>query len=546
MKSTNLVKIGAIFFFIGFILILISWIFTYPIYLSGINEITFTQFYPVLWPGVVISLLSLFVILYYCKNKIIGALCCSLFPLFLYIPAFFFSYIPSSDCGNVRGMFQIFHKTGINSQLVSYFEFPNYFSLNEIIHQVVGFNEKNIALFSFVVYGVLLGLFLYLFFSNLKKEQYIQLIPFLLVFIYFIGMFSFLNYQWVPQTLALVYFFLLIFISTYMLSASIKIEFKFIFILLFIPFIFTHAFLPLIYLIFFSILTIKRRYLFQILLVIASLYIIVTIYYTAVHLNLYIITLQQSLRGFGREYAYRVLTSFGETNNLIDDIISFSNRIIVPMVWIIASIGTLILFLKKKINYLLISLGLAGFVYISVGIFYSILGLRAAQLLFIPLTVGFMFFISKWEKPTIAIVIIILILAVFGPMRIAYNHTQFQTDEEANACDFLVNKIKNETIPSVGIGQVNWGYFSSKYKYFNNTRLSEFAVRPGSSGFLDIFNYSLNRNDYIFYNSNLGKEIIVYLMTKEDLMERLEIITKNNNKMYNSGTTYILNGIKII
>ena len=89
MKSTNWIKIGTILLFIGVVLIIISWIFTYPIHISEINEITFTQFYPTVWPGIVISLLALFTILYYCKNKIIGAICCSLVPIFLHIPPFF-------------------------------------------------------------------------------------------------------------------------------------------------------------------------------------------------------------------------------------------------------------------------------------------------------------------------------------------------------------------------------------------------------------------------------------------------------------------------
>ena len=83
MKTENIIQLGGILLFIGIILIIISWFFTYPIYISEINEITFTQFYPILWPGIGISLLALFLILYYCKNKIIGALCCSLFPLIL-------------------------------------------------------------------------------------------------------------------------------------------------------------------------------------------------------------------------------------------------------------------------------------------------------------------------------------------------------------------------------------------------------------------------------------------------------------------------------
>ena len=57
--------------------------------------------------------------------------------------------------------------------------------------------------------------------------------------------------------------------------------------------------------------------------------------------------------------------------------------------------------------------------------------------------------------------------------------------------------------------------------------------------------YSLNQNHYILYNPNLGKEIIIYRMTKEDLIIRLDAVI-NNNKLYHSGTTFILKGINRI
>jgi hypothetical protein len=536
MKSSNLVKIGGILFFIGVIFIIYSWNSSYPITISPINDNSFFKFFPTLWPGIIFSFIGLFFMAYFSKNKIIEAFCSSLVPLLLYIPAFFFSYIPSSDCGNARGQFLVFHNTGINSQVIPYFEFPNYFSLNEIIHRVVGIDEKGIALISFILYGALLGLSLHLFFFNLKKEHNIQLIPFLLVSIYFIGMFSFLNYQWVPQTLALVYFFLLLYISTYMLSNPIKTKWKFLFILLFIPLLFTHAILPIIFLIFFAILTIKNRYLLPILLVMASFYLIVVLYQTVIHFHLYVVAFEQSVSGFGGEYTKSITSSFKAPSDLIDQIISFFNRMTIPMIWIIASIGTIILFLKKKINYLLISLGFVGFLYIGVGIFFSVLGLRAAQMLFIPLTIGFMFFISKWKKLTIALIVIILVLSVFGPMRTAYNYTQFQTDEEAVTCDFLGMKLLNVTNAKVAISQVNWGYSTSKYSY-----LIECAIRPGSRKFL-FFNDSLNKKEYIVYNSNLGKEILEYVLIKEQLNNELRDF-KVNNKIYDGGTTFIINGV---
>jgi len=545
MKATNWIRIGAIFFFVGCIIILISWLITYPVYISDINQITFSQFFPLLWLGIAISLLSVFFITYYCQSKIIQALSCSTIPLILEIPAFFYSYLPGPDAGAVRGMFQIFQKTGINPDIIHYFEFPNFFSLNEIIRQIVGINEKGIGFLSFALYGILLSLFLYLFFFNLKKLSNYQIIPSLLVIIYFIGMYTLIHYQWVPQTLALVYFLILIFISYYLFSDRSKTKWKIIFILIFTSLVFTHAFIPVMFLIFFGTISYKKKFLFPIFLVILSIFLVFTIYHATMHTHLYIETFQQSIQGFGGEYTTFVSRSFinFEKTNILDQIIGIINGIKLPMVWIFVSIGSLVLFIKRKMNILLIALGVAGGVYIATGALFSVLGLRAAQILFIPLTTGLMFFISKWRKLTIAFVLIILILAIFGTMRSAYNQTQFQTDEEAGACDFLANSIKNVTNLKVAVDQVNWGYFTNKLTYLKNVKTETLAIRPGSRGFLNVFNNSLNQNYYILYNSNLGKEILQYLMTKENLTDTLKKVIMKNNKIYNSGTTIILKGI---
>jgi hypothetical protein len=545
MKTTNWIKIGTIFFFVGCIFILISWLFTYPVYMSDINQITFFQFYPLLWPGITICLLGIFINAYYCQSKIINALYCALVPLVLEVPVFFYSYLPSSDCGNVRGMFQIFEKTGINLKAISYFEFPSYFSLNQIIHETVGLDEKGIAVLSFALYGILLSLFLYLVFFNLKKSSSYRIIPSLLVMLYFIGMYSLLNYQWVPQTLALVYFFLLLLISSHLLSDLTQYKWQIMLILIFTALVFTHAFIPVLFIVFFGVLIYKKISLLPTFLVIISIFLIFTFYYALFHTSLYIGTFQQSIQGFGGEYAQSVSNSFVKIGEIsfLDRILSVMNGIRLPLVWGIVTLGALVLFFKRKMNIFLIALGVAGGVYIATGALFDVLGLRAAQILFIPLLIGLMFFISKWRKPTVTFVVVILVLAVFGPMRSAYDQTAFQTDEEAKACDFLANNIKNVTNPKVAINQVDWGYFTSKYAFLTKVDATNLAIRPGSKGFLDVFNSSLHQNHYILYNSNLGKTILMLLMTKENLTDRLDGILYNN-KIYTSGTTFIINGIK--
>lgn len=542
MKHEVLPKLGGIVFLIGIIFIVISWYHSYPIHLSSINDLTFFQFDLLLWPGMVLSLIGLFLTAFYSESKLLIATCSSILVLFLNVDVFFYSYISSSDSGAAAGMFQVFQKTGINSNIVPYFEFPTYFSLNDVIRQIVGVDEKGVALISFILYGALLGLFLYLFFVNIKKFFDKSLMPFLLITIFFVGTFSFLNYQWVPQTLALVFFLLLLTLSCYLFFNEQNVKWNFLIIFTFIPFVFSHAFLPVIFLSFFGILTIKKKVLIQIFIVIFSIYIIVTVFFASSYVPLYVHTFLQSITGFSKEYTTAISVSLREPESLLIQFISFLNGIKVPMIWILCGIGTSLLLIKKRIDFVLIAIGLAGGIYLAVGLFYSVLGLRAAQILFIFMSIGIMFFVSKWKKLILSFIIIILILAVFGPMRIEYNNTHFQVDEEANTCAFLANKIINVTHPNVAIGQVNFGYFTVIYSYIKNNYAFEFARRPGGQGFLDVFNESLKKNDFILYDTNLGKEIIRFDLTEEQFNTSLMRI-KNNNKIFDSGSTFILIGI---
>jgi hypothetical protein len=539
MKNRNVIQIGGLFFLIGFILITISWYYTYPIHISPIDEVAFSQFFPSLWPGIIFCSIGIFLIGYYTKNKIVQVVFCCFSPLLLYITPFFYSYLSQSDSGSVRSMFLIFQKVNVNPHVVSYFEFPNFFVLNEILHQAVGVDEKGIAFISYALYGVLLALFLFLIFSKLMGQKYNQ-ISFLLVIIYFIGMFSFLNYQWVPQTLALVYFFLFVFISTYLFSEPLSVEWKFLILFIFLSLVFSHPFIPLVALLFFGILSIKKRYLVQLFLFIITIYIFFTLYYSMINFDHYVEALRQSILGFGREYTTSVSRSFIQPEDTMSQFISNINRIRIPLIYVFASIGTLFLLFKRKIGFHLQALFFAGGIYLVTGIFYSILGLRTLQILFVPLTIGFTFFIFKWKKLTLFVIFIILISAVFGSIRMAYNETQFQTDGEAKACNFLADNFTTvENVSRVATNQVDYGYFTNIYFYLKNAYPN--VKRPGEKDFFNLFNKSMNINDYIIYNSNLGKEILTYGTTMDRLLILLKDLTMYN-KIYDCGQTYIIKG----
>lgn len=538
LKHDQISKIGIILFFTGLILILISWHLSYPIYMPNFNEILFNQFYPLLWPGMILSLLGLFITGYYSNKKIVKILCASIFPIIIYVYVFFFTYIPTSDSGTVKAMFEIFHYTGINPAIESYFHYPIYFTLNEITSQILGFNANNLAVIYFILFGFLIALYIYFLIFKLTKNNIYQ-IAFFAPALYFIAIFSYLNYQWVPQTLALIFFLIL----TILLDQK-KSEYKFLSIIIFTVLVFTHLFIPAIFLLLIGIHAIKKKESRNIFLLMGCIYSTVLIYYTTFFLPDIIEAFRESIYGFGKEYITDFSRSFMEPTSFLSNIISTINRIRIPIIWIVLSIGFFLWFIKRKISFPAFALGLTGGVYFSIGMFYSILGMRALQILFIPLVIGIGFFLSKWRKLTLLFITIIIILSIFGPMRSAYDGYQFQIKEEEFACNFLANTIIIEQPTFIATGGINSGYFLKKFNYANmnednNIYLS--IIVPSDSEFYNFFDNHLEKNEYLIYNSNLGKEVISYWMNDKNanILEEKPLF---NNKIYECGKTFVVKG----
>jgi len=538
MKNSYLVRIGGIFFFIGLILMIISWNYSYPITMPEVNEITFSQFHPFIWPGIILSLLGLFLTGYYSERKSIKAICASLFPIVLYVYVFFFSYIATSDSGGVKAMFEVFHHTGINPSVESYFYYPVYFTLNEMTSQILGIGANGLAVIFFTVFGVLISLYLYLFIFKTTKNDLHQ-IAFLAVPVYFIAIFTYLNYQWAPQTLALIFFLLLL-----LLFDKKKIEYKILSIVIFTVLVFTHIFIPAIYLLFLGMYAIKHKEFRNSFLLIGCIYTSLLVYYTTFYLPIILDAFRQTIYGFGEEYAISISRSFMEPKGLASQIISVINRIRIPIIWILLSLGSLMLFLKKKLNFSTIALGISGGFYFIIGLFYSVLGTRALQVLFIPLVVGIGFFITKWKKPTLILVVILLVLSIFGPIRSAYDEHQFQLDEEEQACNFLVDVLPVEKSTRLAIGGVNSGYFSKKLAYMNmdkNNTNGIWMIVPYNPEFENVFKETMEKNEYTLYNPQLGKELISYGWGDKEINIINQKI-RHNNKIYECGKTLIAIG----
>lgn len=533
MKIHQISRIGAILFFIGIIFLLLSWNFTYPVHMAEVDELTFKQFYPLIWPGIIISLIGLFLTGYYSEKKSVKAICASLFPIILYVDRYYFSYIPSPDCGAVKAMFEVFHNVKIDSSVVPYFQYPTFFSLNEITSQILGVAVNNIAIIFFALYGILLGSYLFLFiFKNTKNNRF--QIAFLAIPVFFtvtFGGVSSLNYQWVPQTLALVFFLLLLIIFN-----REQLKYKILSMIVFCALVFTHAFIPVIFLIIFAIYIFKKRELISFFILMCCVYLSILIFYNTYYFPLIIDAFKEVIGNFGEEYSSNILGSIREPSNFWEQIISLVNRIRIPFTLLLISFGFLMITIKKKINFIFLILTITAGFYLAIGAIYSVLGLRGLQILFISLVVGIGFYIPKWKKQIVTIVIILLILSVFGLMRSAYDQTQFLSPEEELSCNFLAKSLPAERLEIDAIDQVNWGYFTTKYTYSNGFLPN--AIRPSHSTFYKDQD-DPEKNEYIIYNPNLAKEMITYGV---QIGEIYNIISEKilGDKIYMCGKTYVV------
>lgn len=534
MKPHQISLMGLILFFLGLPLLILSWYNSYPIHIGSLDDITFTQFSPLIWPGILLTSIGLFVAGYFSPRNSVKAICASIFPISLYSYVLYFNGTATSDIGNVKSMFDVFHFTGIDSSVISYFQYPTYFTFNEVTARMTGMDANSIGMIFFALFGVLLGLYLYLFLFKVTKFTGNQ-VALVGVFLYFSISFSFLNYQWVPQTLALIFFILLLILIT--LEGA---RYKILTLIIFIVLVFTHMFIPIIFLLFFGLYSLKKREKFRLFIVMTCLYAAVLVYFTSYYLPQLISAFMETVYGFG-EYTNTLSQSFKATTSFFDQLISNINRVRVPITIGILALGFLIGLYKKKLQYVLLALGLVGGFYLLLGLVYPVLGWRALQVLIIALVAGIGFLIgpSRMKKPTLALVTILIVFSIFGPIRFCYDQTQFILNEEETSCRFLASSVSAEKTSFIGVNQVDWGYISNIAQFINKGHTVK--IRPSNILFYEIFNYSMKSNHYIIYNSNLGKEI----RDEGAIPDYRQSILKTvlfNNKIYSCGQTYIITG----
>jgi hypothetical protein len=139
-------------------------------------------------------------------------------------------------------------------------------------------------------------------------------------------------------------------------------------------------------------------------------------------------------------------------------------------------------------------------------------------------------------------VVFILVLSVFLPMRKSYDNYFYQLEEEAEASEFLATHIPISRFNHIAVSQVSHDYVLKKMLYFhrNNPDL-EYPIlhRPHTDEFYEVFNKTMRNRSYLLYNPNLGKHISAYGISFADI-DTTVVQNLVNNKVYESGGTYVI------
>lgn len=241
MKYKN--YIGYLLFILGLFLLVYSWIMSYPLTIDSNSDYLFRHIYPIYWLGFAVLNLGLFLMILTSKNKWVKIFYTFLIVMSIYSINFFYPELPGPDSHYFRGLTNyLIDYNKIDPNLDEYFQWPLLFVFSKIVNLMTNLDTNAIAYILFVLIGLSLTIFLYLYFSNYNEEY--AFIPTLL---YFISIYYFLNYQYAAQSLALVFLLALFYFSEKDLN---KLSNLLIILLLFILLILTHAFFPIFYLLY--------------------------------------------------------------------------------------------------------------------------------------------------------------------------------------------------------------------------------------------------------------------------------------------------------
>ena len=501
-----------------------SWYTIYPLSVNSVDDVIFNNIPIWYWISLPLLLIPMCIMSIRFKNKylkfamVLGCL------LALYSLSYFYYTLPGSDSQYFRGLEEYFiREQSLDLSQIShrYYQWPSFFILAKIVTSVTGIDLINYEFLLFAIIGFLLSSSLFVIASTSKiHTKGSSLAP----IVFFVAVFYFLNYQVAPFSLAFGIFFILLMLETQKKNTNTVV----LMILLFSSLIITHVFVPLFFVLYLLIRTIisREKEYFRYFMLSLILYFLLQI------------TLAQNsfvgniinIMNFGSDYSTIVSSTFAPVLSSFDVIAqTFSRGVTVAFV-MICFVGFILMILKRRLREMDKAIFLTGFVYSGLGALLYTLGSRAIPLVFIPISLGLLYFYeSKIRRYLIFSVLFLLLLVVFIPIHTSFDDTPltFQTNEELTISNYLLENY-NWPLYSTIISDngIKW------YLYSQIQGKSEIdSVFSARFGLLNITNY-----DCIVYSIGLEKTLKRGNFSLEFISQQINSL---HNRMYDSGFSYI-------
>ena len=513
-------------FITGLLLIIFSWYKSYPIGVDSPFDFLPNHISPFFWIGVSVVCAALYIMAMLSKKNSLKLIATIGIILFLFSSAYFFWYMPGVDSQYFRGLTEYFNETGdlnFQSSYHSYYQWPIFFVFSKIAF-TLGLNPRFFEFILFGLFSFIYGVSLYSVFQKSSKDG-----AFLAVVSYFIIIWWYLDYQFVPFTLGFGFLLILFMLDSF---ENKKTATTLTILIIFAGITLIHSFVPLFFVSYVFIKYIlgrERKYL-NFFLITLLIYFIVLMFRAEIFFKMGI----EDVLGLS---SYTSVSFIGNVivsaSTPLDEFAQMISRAVFIVTALVAGSGFVILLLKRKLGKTNITFLLSGMIFFLIGfVALPILGTRALQILVIPLSLGVVYLQeTKFKRYFQVLFLILLILFICTPLHSSFNSTAkqitYQTEANHQCADFLLHYYRPNEISLMGTDVRTGWYIAPKLSIAN--------VTLGNSLY-SFFVYDPDNYSCILYTVGLEKAFINQNYTAASAFQEMN----EYSVFYSSGSSQIL------
>lgn len=503
-------------FFIGIMLMVYSWYSSYPLSIDSLGDFVFNQVSLLYWFSLPLLLTSMYMIAVKSRGNSLKWIIAVGLVMTMYSLSYFYYMLPGADSRYFRGLTEYVIETNDLTPFKPYhvyFEWPSFFILGKMFTSLSGLGLIPFEFILYAIIGLLLVTALYKYVHKAYKNG-----GFMAVAGFFLMMFYFFNFQCAPFSLAFASLFLLLMLEAHVIEIR---ERTITMVILFIGMTFTHAFVPLFFVLYELMLYLLSRNgkHFKLFLLTLTIYCVLQVFQAPLS---FVDNIRMMMYESPFDIAGIVEATVAPTFVQTDRVAQTFSRLVVIVTTILCSAGFVVSAFKGKLRLVDKAVFLSGVVYSAVGSQFLVLGSRAIPVVFVPVSLGASYLFESRFRPYLKhLFLVLLILFLFIPLHVSFYDSQimFQTKEAYQAENFMIDHY-NWTNPN---------FILAHRRVVTYLKTRQPYVARFESDFSTLFP-RLKDYDTIVYTVGLGKNLLRHNYTTERIFheEKLNVIYDNS------------------